>query len=84
MCTIIVEYFMYMRLYWWFEKTTLFTVYRSMDFRDMRHNKGTILKASVDYIRRMQREQDRVRSMEERQKQLEATNRKMLLRMQVS
>ena len=52
--------------------------------RDMRTNKGTILKASVDYIRKLQKGQERMRTMEERQRQLELTNRKMLLRIQVS
>lgn len=49
---------------------------------DLRQNKGTILKASVDYIRRLQRDHDRMRQMEDRQRQMEATNRKLLLRMQ--
>jgi len=49
---------------------------------DLRQNKGTILKASVDYIRRLQRDNDRMRQMEDRQRQMEATNRKLLLRMQ--
>ena len=49
----------------------------------MRQNKGTILKASVDYIRHLRRDQARHRMMEDRQKQLESTNRKMMLRIQV-
>ncbi|XP_078596611.1 transcription factor EC-like isoform X3 [Branchiostoma floridae x Branchiostoma japonicum] len=49
---------------------------------DMRWNKGTILKASVDYIRRLKKEHERMRHMEERQKQMEQMNRKMLLRIQ--
>ncbi|KAI0237061.1 Microphthalmia-associated transcription factor [Lamellibrachia satsuma] len=49
---------------------------------DLRQNKGSILKASVDYIRRLQRDQERLKVMEERQRQLETTNRKMLLHMQ--
>ena len=40
----------------------------------MRWNKGTILKASVDYIRKL---------LENRQKQLEHANRHLLLRIQV-
>ena len=51
--------------------------------RDMRQNKGTILKASCDYIKRLKKDQDRMRMMEEHQKQLESTNRKMLLKIQV-
>jgi hypothetical protein len=49
---------------------------------DLRQNKGTILKASVDYIRRLKKDHERLRTMEDRQRQLESTNRKMLLRIQ--
>lgn len=50
---------------------------------EMRWNKGTILKASVDYIRKLQKEQQRSKDMEQRQKKLEHTNRALLLRIQV-
>lgn len=50
----------------------------------MRQNKGTILKASVEYIRRLKKDQDRLKQLESRQKQLEMNNRKMILRMQVT
>ncbi|XP_042195669.1 microphthalmia-associated transcription factor isoform X7 [Callorhinchus milii] len=49
---------------------------------DMRWNKGTILKASVDYIRRLQKEQHRAKELESRQKKLEHANRHLLLRIQ--
>lgn len=49
----------------------------------MRWNKGTILKASVDYIRKLQREQHRARELELRQRRLEAANRSLQLRVQV-
>ncbi|XP_039086501.1 microphthalmia-associated transcription factor isoform X2 [Hyaena hyaena] len=49
---------------------------------DMRWNKGTILKASVDYIRKLQREQQRAKELETRQKKLEHANRHLLLRIQ--
>ncbi|XP_068600559.1 transcription factor E3a [Brachionichthys hirsutus] len=49
---------------------------------EMRWNKGTILKASVDYIRKLQKEQQRIREMEERQRRLENTNNALLLRIQ--
>ncbi|XP_069141815.1 microphthalmia-associated transcription factor-like isoform X2 [Argopecten irradians] len=49
---------------------------------DLRQNKGTILKASVDYIRKLKKDQERNRQLEERQRGLEQTNRKMLLRIQ--
>lgn len=51
--------------------------------RDMRWNKGTILKASVDYIRKLQREQQRAKELENRQKKLEHANRHLMLRIQV-
>lgn len=54
-----------------------------MVLRETRWNKGTILKASVDYIRKLQKEQQRVREMEERQRRLETTNHSLLLRIQV-
>lgn len=50
----------------------------------MRWNKGTILKASVDYIRMLQREQQRVKELECRQRKVEHANRHLLLRIQVS
>ncbi|CAL9702792.1 unnamed protein product [Knipowitschia caucasica] len=49
---------------------------------EMRWNKGTILKASVDYIRKLQKEQQRARELEDRQRRLESTNRSLLLRIQ--
>ena len=52
--------------------------------RETRWNKGTTLKASVDDIRKLPKEQQRVREMEERQRKLENTNHSLLLRIQVS
>ncbi|KAA0714363.1 Microphthalmia-associated transcription factor [Triplophysa tibetana] len=49
---------------------------------EMRWNKGTVLKASVDYIRKLQKEQQRAKETEMRQKKLEHTNRSLLLRIQ--
>uniref|UniRef100_A0A8C1FUG0 Melanocyte inducing transcription factor a n=1 Tax=Cyprinus carpio carpio TaxID=630221 RepID=A0A8C1FUG0_CYPCA len=49
---------------------------------DMRWNKGTILKASVDYIRKLQKEQQKAKELENRQKRLEHANRHLLLRIQ--
>lgn len=51
--------------------------------RDMRWNKGTILKASVDYIRKLQREQQGAKELECRQRKLEHANRHLMLRIQV-
>ncbi|MGH0186738.1 UNVERIFIED_CONTAM: hypothetical protein FKN15_022668 [Acipenser sinensis] len=50
---------------------------------EMRWNKGTILKASVDFIRKLQKEQQRSKEMETRQRKLELLNRSLLLRVQV-
>ncbi|XP_068588222.1 transcription factor E3a [Cebidichthys violaceus] len=49
---------------------------------ESRWNKGTILKASVDYIRKLQKEQQRARELEERQRRLESSNQALLLRVQ--
>ncbi|KAK7907485.1 hypothetical protein WMY93_016097 [Mugilogobius chulae] len=49
---------------------------------EMRWNKGTILKASVDYIRKLQKEQQRAKDVETRQKKLEQANHTLLLRIQ--
>ncbi|KAK0141692.1 Transcription factor E3 [Merluccius polli] len=49
---------------------------------EMRWNKGTILKASVDYIRKLQKEQQRAKEVEMRQKKLEHANHSLLLRIQ--
>ncbi|XP_029630654.1 transcription factor E3 isoform X3 [Salmo trutta] len=45
-------------------------------------NKGTILKASVDYIRKLQKEQQRAKEVEMRQKKLEHANHCLMLRIQ--
>ncbi|XP_077059614.1 transcription factor E3b isoform X2 [Siphateles boraxobius] len=49
---------------------------------EMRWNKGTILKASVDYIRKLQKEQQRAKEIEMRQKKMEQSNQALLLRIQ--
>uniref|UniRef100_A0A8C8JKS3 BHLH domain-containing protein n=1 Tax=Oncorhynchus tshawytscha TaxID=74940 RepID=A0A8C8JKS3_ONCTS len=49
---------------------------------EMRWNKGTILKASVDYIRKLQKEQQRAKEVEMRQKKLEHANHSLMLRIQ--
>ncbi|XP_051967356.1 transcription factor E3-like [Xyrauchen texanus] len=49
---------------------------------EMRLNKGTILKASVDYIRKLQIEQQRAKDVEMKQKKLEQANQTLLLRIQ--
>ncbi|XP_051890430.1 transcription factor EB isoform X2 [Pristis pectinata] len=49
---------------------------------DVRWNKGTILKASVEYIKRLQKEQQRTREMEGQSKRLEMTNNHLRFRIQ--
>ncbi|KAL4226345.1 Transcription factor E3 [Mactra antiquata] len=49
---------------------------------DLRQNKGSILKASVDYIRKLRRDQERLKQLEEKQRISDLQNRKMLLRIQ--
>uniref|UniRef100_A0A3P8VT10 G protein nucleolar 3 like n=1 Tax=Cynoglossus semilaevis TaxID=244447 RepID=A0A3P8VT10_CYNSE len=49
---------------------------------EMRWNKGTILKASVDYIRKLQKEQQRSKDIEMKQKKLEQANHTLMLRIQ--
>ncbi|XP_063307755.1 transcription factor EB isoform X1 [Pelobates fuscus] len=55
---------------------------KTNDLSDTRWNKGTILRASVDYIKHMQKEQQRSRDLETHSKQLELTNKTLWLRIQ--
>ncbi|XP_017155616.1 microphthalmia-associated transcription factor isoform X1 [Drosophila miranda] len=48
--------------------------------RDIRPNKGTILKSSVDYIKCLKHEVTRLRQNECRQRQMEIQNRKLMSR----
>lgn len=50
--------------------------------RDLRPNKGTILKSSVDYIKVLKHEVQRLKQSEARQKLLETQNRRLSLRVQ--
>ncbi|XP_069785154.1 microphthalmia-associated transcription factor-like [Narcine bancroftii] len=49
---------------------------------EARWNKGTILKASVDYIRKLQKDSSRSKELETRQRKLEHVNKALLLRIQ--
>ena len=51
--------------------------------RDVRQNKGSILKASVDYIKILKKEKEKKTFMEEKCRKLEQVNRKALLKIQV-
>ncbi|XP_077151371.1 transcription factor EB isoform X1 [Ranitomeya variabilis] len=55
---------------------------KTTDLSDTRWNKGTILRASVDYIKHMQKEQHRSRELETHSKHLEQTNKQLWLRVQ--
>lgn len=50
--------------------------------RDMKHNKGTILKASVDYVRTLKREVAKLPDMERKHRELEGENRRLSLQIQ--
>ncbi|XP_017306303.2 transcription factor EB isoform X2 [Ictalurus punctatus] len=49
---------------------------------DVRWNKGTILRASVDYIKRMQKDIQRTREVESNFKRMEVVNKQLWLRIQ--
>ncbi|KAI4827001.1 hypothetical protein KUCAC02_030429 [Chaenocephalus aceratus] len=49
---------------------------------DVRWNKGTILRASVEYIKRMQKDAHRSREVENNFKRMEMANKQMMLRIQ--
>ncbi|PRD20005.1 UNVERIFIED_CONTAM: Tfec [Trichonephila clavipes] len=50
--------------------------------RDLRHNKGTILRASVAYLRCLKKDAERVPDLEQKQLLLEIQNRNLLRRVQ--
>ncbi|XP_066559357.1 transcription factor EB isoform X2 [Amia ocellicauda] len=50
--------------------------------RDVRWNKGTILKASVEYIKKMQKDVQRSREVENNFKRMEMANKQLWLRIQ--
>ncbi|XP_064814031.1 transcription factor EB-like isoform X2 [Oncorhynchus masou masou] len=49
---------------------------------DVRWNKGTILRASVEYIKRMQKDMQRTREVENNFKRMEMANKQLWLRIQ--
>ena len=51
--------------------------------RDVRQNKGSILKASVEYIKKLKVDQDRKKYLEEKSRLQEYQNKKLLLKLQV-
>lgn len=50
--------------------------------RDVRQNKGSILKASVEYIKKLKVDQDRKNYLEEKSRLQEYQNKKLLLKLQ--
>jgi len=53
-------------------------------FRDVRWNKGTILRASVEYIKRMQKDIHRTREVENNFRRMEMANKQLWIRIQVN
>ena len=51
-------------------------------FSDVRWNKGTILKAAVDHIRKLQNRQIKTIKQEQKMKKMEQINRNLIIRMQ--
>ena len=51
--------------------------------KDVRHNKGSILKATVEYVKILKKEQMKKKQMDEKCKIQEFQNRKLLLLLQV-
>ena len=51
--------------------------------RDVRQNKGSILKATVDYIKKLKVDQDQKVLLEEKCKRQEYQNKKLLLKLKV-
>lgn len=51
--------------------------------RDVRPNKGTILKSSVDYIKCLKHEINRLRKAELKQKDMEMQNKRLMMKVQV-
>lgn len=52
--------------------------------RDVRQNKGSILRASVDYIRTLKKDQVQKRLLEDKCRIQEFQNRRLLLKLQVN
>ncbi|XP_023217251.1 microphthalmia-associated transcription factor-like isoform X2 [Centruroides sculpturatus] len=50
--------------------------------KDLRQNKGTILKATVDYMRCLKQDVQKIPIVEEQNRQLEQNNKRLLLRIQ--
>jgi hypothetical protein len=50
--------------------------------RDMKQNKGTILKASVDYMKCLKKEVSKIPDLERKHRELEMENKRMLLKIE--
>jgi hypothetical protein len=64
-----------------FKKTLNFRYFDIV--RDVRQNKGSILKASVEYIKKLKSDQERRTFLEEKCRLQEYQNKKLLLKLQV-
>ena len=51
--------------------------------RDVHQNKGSILKASVEYIKKLKVDQERKKYLEEKSRLQDYQNKKLLLKLQV-
>ena len=59
-------------------------IFRYFDLvRDVRQNKGSILKASVDYIKKLKVDQDRKKFLEQKCRIQEYQTRKLIAKLQV-
>ena len=52
--------------------------------RDVRQNKGSILKASVEYIKKLKLDQQSKVLLEQKSRKIEYQNRKLILKLRVS
>ena len=66
----------------YFTKRRLQTCYQTPKFRDVRWNKGTILKAAVEHIRKLQARQVKQMKQEQKMQKMERINRSLILRVQ--
>ena len=64
------------------DKILLFFRYFDL-VRDVRQNKGSILKASVDYIKKLKVDQDRKKFLEQKCRIQEYQTRKLIAKLQV-
>ena len=68
-----------------FQLFKLYLIFNFLNFlREIKQNKGSILKASVDYIKNLQYEVKRTKELGEKFNQMTLLNRKLVNRIKVS